>query len=72
MQSNIVEPTPIPPRRGFRKISDDFMSEVATQILKHLELLIGLKLCIARRAADMRGFHFGDDSPEQNNHSLKK
>jgi len=37
------------------------MSEtVKRQILKHLAPLVGLKLSIARRAADMRGFHFGD------------
>ena len=35
------------------------MSSVADQILKHLQPLVGLKLSIARRAADLRSFHFG-------------
>ena len=35
------------------------MNNVADQILKHLRPLIGLKLSVARRAADMRNFLFG-------------
>jgi hypothetical protein len=35
------------------------MSTTAEKILSHLQPLIGLQLTIARRGADMRGFHFG-------------
>ncbi len=33
--------------------------ELADEIVVHLKPLIGLKLSIARRAADLRSFHFG-------------
>jgi len=36
------------------------MNNVASQIRKRLRPLIGLKLSIARRAADLRNFHFGE------------
>ena len=35
------------------------MNTIADQIASQLRPLIGLKLSIARRGADMRGFHFG-------------
>ncbi len=35
------------------------MTTIADEITAHLQPLIGLELSIARRAADMRGFHFG-------------
>ncbi|MCP4591296.1 MAG: hypothetical protein GY842_11150 [bacterium] len=35
------------------------METIRKQVLRHLAPLIGRKLSIARRAADMRGFHFG-------------
>jgi hypothetical protein len=35
------------------------MGVIATQILEHLKPLVGLKLSIARRAADLRNFQFG-------------
>jgi|SRR5688572_19030939 len=35
------------------------MNSIADQIASQLQPLVGLKLSIARRAADMRGFHFG-------------
>ncbi len=35
------------------------MDTIRTEILKHLSPLVGLKLSLARRAADLRGFHFG-------------
>jgi hypothetical protein len=36
------------------------MGSVAHEILKHLQPLLGLKLSIARLAADLRNFHFGE------------
>ena len=36
------------------------MNNVADQILNHLHPLIGLKLSVARRAADLRNFQFGE------------
>ena len=41
------------------------MSTVSDAVLAHLQPLIGLKLAIARRAADMRGFHFGEVRPHR-------
>lgn len=35
------------------------MTDIRKQVTEQLSQLIGLKLSIARRAADMRGFHFG-------------
>src|SRR5687768_8413097 len=35
------------------------MSAADEQVLTHLLPLVGLKLCIARRAADLRNFQFG-------------
>jgi hypothetical protein len=35
------------------------MTTTATEILKHLKPLIGLKLSIARRAASLSNFQFG-------------
>ncbi len=35
------------------------MNKIADQIASQLQLLVGLKLSIARRAADMRVLHFG-------------
>jgi hypothetical protein len=35
------------------------MTTIADEITAHLQPLVGLKLSIARRAADLRGFHFG-------------
>ena len=35
------------------------METTKNQVLKHLSPLVGRKLSIARRAADLRGFHFG-------------
>lgn len=35
------------------------MKATKSQVTKHLSPLVGRKLSIARRAADMRGFHFG-------------
>lgn len=35
------------------------MNAIANTITEHLSPLVGLRLTIARRAADMRGFHFG-------------
>ncbi len=36
------------------------MKSLESQILKHLKPLIGLKLSVARRAADLRNFQFGE------------
>ena len=38
------------------------MGLIATQILTHLKPLIGLKVSLARRAAEMRNFQFGEIS----------
>ena len=35
------------------------MSSLADEITRHLKPLVGLRLSAARRAADMRNFHFG-------------
>jgi hypothetical protein len=35
------------------------MTPIADEITRRLNPLVGLKLSIARRAADLRGFHFG-------------
>jgi hypothetical protein len=36
------------------------MSTTQDQVLKHLQPLVGLKLSLARRAADLRNFQFGE------------
>lgn len=41
------------------------MSDLSSRIEQHLQPLIGLPLSIVRRAADMRIFHFGSVSFEQ-------
>jgi hypothetical protein len=41
------------------------MSTTKVQIENHLRPLVGRKLSIARRAADMRGFHFGRVTVEE-------
>ena len=35
------------------------MGTTKEEVLRHLKQLVGRKLAIARRAADLRGFHFG-------------
>ena len=35
------------------------LKELDEQVLTHLRLLVGLKLSVARRAADLRNFQFG-------------
>jgi len=41
----------------FKRVEE--MTTIADEITAHLQPLIGLELSIARRAADMRVFHFG-------------
>src|SRR5262245_25598399 len=44
---------------------NDDLPNIKAQIEGHLRLLVGKKLSIARRAADMRGFHFGRVSVDE-------
>jgi hypothetical protein len=41
------------------------MATIKQEVLRHLMHLVGRKLVTARRAADLRGFHFGQVTPNE-------
>jgi hypothetical protein len=51
------------PPRGLLVARPMAMGTITQEVLRHLMPLVGRKLVIARRAADLRGFHFGQVTP---------